>query len=88
LSASETYTIHVVESSFPLVQTDLSRTNGSVLLSWQATIGSVYQVQHADNLKQPAWTAGPNLTATTKTLNFIDTPSANTNRFYRVLLLP
>ncbi len=89
LSATASFTIHVLASSADLVVVDFSRSGNSLVLNWQATIGRVYQVQATDDLNQPNWTSfGPSMTANTTTLSATPAVSGNSNRFYRVLLVP
>jgi hypothetical protein len=88
LSATVTYRIHVVESTFPLILVDFRRTGNSVVLSWPATVGRVYQVQRKDDPNQPDWIIGAEVTATDTTVDFIDSLSATPSRFYRVVLMP
>ncbi len=69
--------------------TGISRLlNGRVALSFQAIAGKTYRVEYKDALDDPVWTAlGSDLTATTSALIITDNIGANSQRFYRVLVV-
>ena len=63
-------------------------TNGTLSFAWSAIGGGVYQVQYTSNLLQTNWS---NLGGTLSTTNGILSASdgmTNSQRFYRVVLLP
>lgn len=63
-------------------------SNGNFNLTWSAIPGQNYRVQYKDDLTAPNWNdLGPDLTATLTTATRQDSLS-NTQRFYRVLVLP
>ena len=65
-----------------------SRTNQSIQLTWSAIPGRSYQLQYKSNLNAPTWTTlGGSLTASGNTLSALDPLAANSQRFYRVVLV-
>src|SRR5205823_3862822 len=63
LSASATFTIHVLRSTNTLIVVDVSRSSNSIQLSWPSTIGKTYQIQ-SKNDPASAWSPlPPNITA-------------------------
>jgi uncharacterized repeat protein (TIGR03803 family) len=67
----------------------IARSNASILLAWSAMPGQKYQLQFKSTLTAPNWTdLGTSVTATGATLNASDPIGGNTQRFYRVILLP
>jgi uncharacterized repeat protein (TIGR03803 family) len=72
----------------PAFQT-VTQTDGSVAFTWNATLGQMYQVQSTTNLSSGNWTNfGSAVTAANTTLGASDTIGSNSQKFYRVILLP
>lgn len=67
----------------------LVKTNGSVRLGWSGLAGLAYQLQYKTNLAQAAWmNLGGVFTSTNAIVSTNDTPGADRQRFYRLLVLP
>jgi hypothetical protein len=67
----------------------VSNAAGTILLSWGAQAGLVYQVQYRTNLTQTNWlNLGSPLSATNNAMTLSDPIGADPQRFYRILLLP
>jgi uncharacterized repeat protein (TIGR03803 family) len=65
------------------------QTNGTVTLTCSAYTGQKYQLQFTPTLASTNWTnLGPVLTAGSTVLTTSDAIDANTQRFYRLVLLP
>lgn len=80
--------VSVVPVPTPTIQTP-SLVGGAFHLSWTALPGIQYQVQYRTNLIQTNWiNLGGVITATANPTTFSDTNKLNTQRFYRVALLP
>ena len=65
-------------------------TNGGISLTWSAHAGSKYVVQYTTNLNQTNWTdlfSSP-ISGTNSTLTTSDSIAGDTQRFYRVVLVP
>jgi uncharacterized repeat protein (TIGR03803 family) len=63
--------------------------NNTVTLAWSAIAGQRYRLQYKPNLSSGTWlNLGNIVTATTNSVIGTDTIAANTQRFYRVLMLP
>ena len=87
LSADAIYTIHVLERSAALILMNWSRSDNSVVLNWETTIGQAYQVEYKNQINQAGWIPlGSSQIATSATLSITD--NFNSQRFYHVLLLP
>ena len=72
----------------PAFQT-ITKTNGTIVLSWSAVAGQTYQVQYATNLFQPDWNnLGTSFIATNGTVTTFDPVGIEPKRFYRINLLP
>jgi hypothetical protein len=71
----------------PMVHASLS--GATINLTWNSTVGRIYQVQYNTNLTLTNWVdlGGP-ITALGSTTTTNDTTVANVERFYRVQLLP
>ncbi len=72
----------------PMLQ-NVAKAGNNVTLTWSAAIGQSYQPQYTANLLSTNWSelGGP-ITATNLTISVFDAPGADTQRFYRVQLLP
>jgi hypothetical protein len=67
----------------------VAQTNLSVRLAWSAISGQRYQLQFKSSLPSPTWSnLGAPVTATNAVVTVTDPFGSNTQRFYRVLLLP
>jgi hypothetical protein len=65
------------------------KIGANITLTWSAAIGQSYQPQYTSDLLSTNWISlGAPITATNLTLSIIDSPGTNTQRFYRVQLLP
>jgi subtilase family serine protease len=82
-----TVSTNVLVSVLPTVQTS-AKTGNKILFSWDATVGQTYQVQYKTNLTQTAWNNldGP-ITATISTI-YVQDSITNSQRFYRIVLMP
>ncbi len=64
-------------------------TNGVVAVEWHSIPGREYRVEFKDNLAQPAWTPlGSNILAAGASAAITDVVGTNTQRIYRVQILP
>jgi hypothetical protein len=63
-------------------------TNGSVQLAWSALAGVKYQLQYTKDLAQGWKNIGGVITATASAATYSDSIGPDSQRFYRVLLLP
>jgi sugar lactone lactonase YvrE len=91
LRVSDTYN-QTIRLAYAPITTSLARhaSGNSFLITWQAIVGDVYQIQFKDPpLNSPWQNLGAPVTATNATGTALDssTPS-NNGRFYRVELLP
>jgi hypothetical protein len=69
------------------VITALTQSNGIATLTWTSVANEIYRVEYKPSLAVTNWGAlSPNVTATNSTASFSDNP-ADTERYYRVLLL-
>jgi uncharacterized repeat protein (TIGR03803 family) len=76
------------EASSPPVIQSVAHTNDTLTLVWSTVAGQTYQVQSTTNLNRTAWTnIGMSIMAGSSTLSRSDIIS-NTQRFYRIVLLP
>jgi len=72
----------------PTIFSAVDNPNGFVI-TWNALLNRNYSVQWTDNLATTNWTMLTNLTSTLPTITVTDTTvTANTNRFYRIILNP
>jgi Gloeo_Verruco repeat len=63
-------------------------SNGVAALTWNSFTNGVYRVEYKASLSDSTWTTlGPPLTATDSTTTVLDNPT-DSQRFYRVVLLP
>ena len=73
----------------PTIFSSLKKTNSSVSFSWSAMSNLVYQVQYKTNLNQTSWiNLGNPITATNDTAGVTDTAATDSQRFYRLIVLP
>jgi hypothetical protein len=64
-------------------------TNGTLTLTWSTVAGATYQAQYSGSLAPAQWNnLGSSITATNSSATTTDTPAPNTQRFYRVVLMP
>ena len=67
----------------------ISTANNTVTLAWSAFAGQRYRLQYRPSLNSGTWlNLGSIITATTNNVTATDTIGANTQRFYRVVMLP
>ncbi len=67
----------------------VSAVSNNVVLTWNAWQGLVYQMQYKTNLSAATWQIlAPAATATNAIMSYSDAPLPETQRFYRLLLLP
>ena len=67
----------------------VTKVGTNVNLTWSAAIGQSYQPQYTASLLSTNWTAlGAPIIATNLSLTISDSPGTNSQRFYRVQLLP
>jgi len=72
----------------PLV-TGISASNGAVALTWSSFTNGVYRVEYKPALTATNWTAlVPDVTATSASSSLTDSPAGDSERYYRVVLLP
>jgi hypothetical protein len=72
----------------PAFQT-ITKTNGALRLAWNSIPGQKYQLQYKSILNSADWTnLGNIITATNSTAFALDLIGSNSQRFYRVVLLP
>ena len=80
--------IGVMAVPAPVFQT-ISTVNTNVTLAWSAFQGLLYQVQSAPALSPASWrNLGPPLRATNAAMTFSGALPADSQRFYRLILLP
>ena len=73
----------------PLTIQTATKSGSAFTLSWRALMGRAYQVQFKTDLAQPTWiNLVLRLTATNTTMTAVDSAVTDSQRFYRVLLLP
>jgi hypothetical protein len=85
-SATDSVSLVVLPAA-PLFQ-GVTRAVGAVSLTWSTMSGHTYQVQYKTNLTQTNWVSfGGTMLATNSALTASD-GTTNSQRFYRVLLLP
>lgn len=86
LSDSKTFNISVV--SKPVIQSTIVSGN-AVQFTWSALPGKTYRVQYKSNLNAPVWTDLPgDLLSSGNFVTATDTIGVDTQRFYRVVLVP
>jgi hypothetical protein len=86
--ASATSVSLVVLPPAPDIQT-VRRTGSAFTFTWSAMSSQLYQIQTKTNLTQPNWTTLSNvLTATNSSMSTSASIGANSQQFYRVVLLP
>ncbi len=87
LSDSQSFVVTVV--SRPQITNVTRAANGDVTLNWTAVPGQNYRVQHKLNLNDTNWIAVPgDVTASSTSASQTDTPGTDTQRFYRIAVLP
>ncbi|MGA2750844.1 MAG: leucine-rich repeat protein, partial [Verrucomicrobiota bacterium] len=86
--ASATNVSLVVLPPPPDIQT-MRRSGSSFTFTWSAMANQQYQIQTKTNLIEPNWTTLSNvLTATNSSMTTVASIGANSQQFYRVVLLP
>jgi uncharacterized repeat protein (TIGR03803 family) len=72
----------------PLFQSAI-QADGMLTLTWSATVGQIYQVQYTTNLNNKSWIdLGTSVTAASSTVSASDNIVPDSQRFYRIALLP
>ena len=67
----------------------ISSSNGAVTLTWTSVTNQIYRVEYKPSLAATNWTELlPDVTATGSTASSADNPLGDTERYYRVVLLP
>jgi hypothetical protein len=80
--------ISVSAITLPVFQS-VNHSGNSLAFTWSAMLGRTYQLQFSTNLSRTNWVnLGTTLIATNSTVSTSDTPGADPQRFYRVVLLP
>ncbi|HLX95932.1 MAG TPA: hypothetical protein VKU37_09315, partial [Verrucomicrobiae bacterium] len=80
--------ISVVPVATPVLQR-LSQSGSGVNLSWSTVAGLNYRLQYRTNLTQGAWiNLGGPIAATSQITTTGDTVGTNSQRFYRIQLIP
>lgn len=81
---------YTVRQAYPMpVIQYVSLAGSQVNVSWSAVSGLNYQLQYTTALNPAAWTnSGATQQATNSILTFADTPGGDTQRFYRVSVVP
>ena len=73
----------------PAIFSSLAKTNNTVSFSWSAMSNLHYQVQFKTNLTQTSWiNLGNLITATNAVATASDSSGTDTQRFYRLIVLP
>jgi major membrane immunogen (membrane-anchored lipoprotein) len=74
----------------PLVITNVVMVGGAeVAVTWQTVPNFTYQLQYKDQLDAGEWQAMmPNITATNGWVTVTNSVGIQTQRFYRILLVP
>ena len=87
LSAEEIQQVYSATNA-PLVIA-VTRTNGTLNLTWNAVVGLTYQLQYKTSLNQTNWTdLGGARLATNLTMTASELIDSDSRRFYRVILPP
>ena len=77
-----------IDNTPPVIQT-LPQAGGTLTLTWSAMPWQKYQVQYTTNLNQTNWEILANAITTTNALaTASDATGPDTQRFYRVLIVP
>jgi hypothetical protein len=73
----------------PVIQNaTMAGSNGTFNFSWSATAGITYQMQYKTNLNQSTWlNLGAPVSASGSSVTASDA-TTNSQRFYRVVILP
>ncbi|MDB6125657.1 MAG: hypothetical protein JWQ71_4650 [Pedosphaera sp.] len=86
LSDTKTFNVNVVPR--PAFQS-ANVASGNITLGWNAIAGQTYRLQYKTNLDDSAWLNVPgDVLATSPAANKIDSVGSDTQRFYRIILLP
>jgi hypothetical protein len=89
LSATNSFTVTVVElPSAPNIQS-ISLNQGQVVLNWSATANHTYRLQYCDSLTTTNWqNVTPDVLATGPSVTTTNAIGSAASRFFRVLLMP
>jgi hypothetical protein len=89
LSATNSFTVTVVElPSAPNIQS-ISLNQGQVVLSWSAMANHTYRLQYCDSLSTTNWqNVTPDVLASGPSVATTNALGSSASRFFRVLLMP
>ena len=69
--------------------TRVRRTGATLAMTWSATAGEAYQMLYKTNLRQAGWSnLTPTFIATNAVMTTLDATGPDSQRFYRIVLLP
>jgi hypothetical protein len=85
--ATRSVSLTVIASTPPVIQT-AQQSGRSFTFTWSALTNQIYQIQSTANLAQPNWTSLGSVTATNPTMTVSEPMGANSQQFFRVVLLP
>jgi hypothetical protein len=88
LSATQSFTVNVNPSSSQVTLEAIGFSGGQFQLKVNGPVGPGYIIEAATALAGAQWTAVQTITPATTPFIFTDTNSAQTDRFYRVVLSP
>jgi hypothetical protein len=81
-------TVYPIGLAPPQIET-ARLTDGTLSFNWSAIVGQPYQMQYATNLAQGNWTTtGGVIIATNTTMSISESVGADSQLFYRIVLLP
>jgi hypothetical protein len=86
LSAAQTFTVAVNTLSSPVPLVSERFAGGRFQFDVNGPVGPTYIVESASSLPAPQWNVLETITPVTSPFMFVDTNSAGTARFYRVVL--
>ena len=84
MTASYTYTIHVVPSSTVLIVIDIVAVGPDVFLTWKTTLGKTYLVEFTETLDSPNWVPISDLMTASGDVMSVGYVRGTSQGFYRV----
>jgi uncharacterized repeat protein (TIGR03803 family) len=70
-------------------QASISQSNGVPLVTWTSFLNGTYRVEYRTNVNSGTWlTLNPQIIAQGTTTSYSDTTATNSQRYYRVVLVP
>jgi len=75
--------LNTIMAPSPIVLGSIATTNGNIRFSWSSSPAATYYVQTKTNLTDPTWSGLTSITATSNTVLFSDSLTAE-RKFYRV----